>query len=56
VPAGAIYTDLTSAVSGSTIADGVAAGLLKIYFLGVLSKKLLGISVTGIDLCVCLVV
>ena len=33
VPAGKIYTDLTSAVSGSAIADGVGAGLLKPFFL-----------------------
>jgi hypothetical protein len=36
---GAIYTDLTSAVSGSGIADGVDAGLFKTVFFGVLFKS-----------------
>jgi len=38
VSAGKSYTDLTSAVSGSAIADGVDAGLLKTVFFGVLFK------------------
>jgi hypothetical protein len=39
VSAGKSYTDLTSAVSGSAIADGVDAGLLKTVFFGVLFKR-----------------
>jgi hypothetical protein len=35
VSARPIYTDLTSAVSGSAIADGVDEGLLKPSFFGV---------------------
>jgi hypothetical protein len=40
VSAEIIYTDITSAVSGSAIADGVDAGLLKPFFFGVLFKGL----------------
>jgi hypothetical protein len=38
VSAGEIYTDITPAVSGSAMADGVDAGLLKSGFFGVLFK------------------
>jgi hypothetical protein len=39
VCAGEVYSYLTSAVSGSAIADGVNAGLLKNVFFGVLFKR-----------------
>jgi hypothetical protein len=39
VCAGEVYIDLTSAVSGSAIRDGVDAGLLKTVFFGVLFKR-----------------